>query len=374
MNINYKKPNYNSDSRVFSENVFKYIGGSQDSKSNLNNNKLNNRIKNFWKLRKRLFLLNKFECLEKKVFNVDIGYTIRNIINLEKQIGHKSLYGKIYLTSIPNFHITYPIATKVMKFNDYNIREVDLMRYITYNILLKKLSKHFLMMYGYCICNKSINENLRLISINELADDDLKTILDDKFVINDNELILNILFQTFISIATFHITVGFIHKDTHHKNFLCKKNNEIGYYHYVFNNKDYYLKSCKYNIIIYDYGFAIKNNTIDNKKRKRYNKYIWKDYKKICNAFINKKNGGWIHSSNLPDTNITTIIKNVKKILMNSMYLELNNIKNYSKDKLYSERIFTYIIENIFLKYTPNGMFITNRPPNIINDIPFIIG
>ena len=372
MDFNYKKPNYNSNSRVFSKDVLPYIRGGQDSDNNINNNKLKNRIKNFWKLRNSLLLLNINECLEKKIFNGEVGYTIRNIINLEKNIGNKSLYGKIYLTSIPNFHITHPIATKVMKFNDYNIREVNIMIYILYNILLKKRSKHFLMMYGYSICNKSIDEKQRFISINELADTDLKRLLDDKFVINDNELILNILFQTFISIATFHITVGYIHKDTHHANFLCQKNNEIGYYHYIFDNKDYYLKSCKYNIIIYDYGFAKKINTIDNKKTD--NKYIWKDYKKICNAFINKKNGGWIHSSNLPDSYITTIVKNVKKILINSIYLELNNMKNYSKDKLYSKRIFTYIIENIFLKYTPNDMFITNRPQNVINDIPFIIG
>ena len=369
------KPNYKSESRVFSKDVIPYIrGGSQDNKININNYKLNNRIKNYWKLRKILSLLNENDCLEKIIFNGNEGYTIRNIINLEKKIGTESKYGLIYKTSIPNFHITYPIATKIMKYDEDNILEIEIMVFIVRNILLKKLSKHFLMIYGYSNCDKFIDEKLRLISINELADGDFTKLFDYKIDLNDNELILNILFQTFISIATFHNIVKYIHNDTHHGNFLYQENNEIGYYHYIFNGKDYYLKSCKYNIIIYDYGFATKINSIDNND-KRDKKYIYKDYKKICDAFINEKNGGWIiTSSNLPNNYINSIIKNVKQILINNIYLELHDIKNYNKDKLYSITLFTDIIENIFLKYSPVGMFITNRPLNIINDVPFIIG
>ena len=66
------KPNYKSESRVFSKDVIPYIrGGSQDNKININNYKLNNRIKNYWKLRKILSLLNENDCLEKKIFNVN---------------------------------------------------------------------------------------------------------------------------------------------------------------------------------------------------------------------------------------------------------------------------------------------------------------
>jgi len=372
MNINYKRPKYNY--HVFSNDVLPYMRGGQDNKFNIDNYKLKNRIKNFWKLRKILLLLNENDCLEKKIFNGNEGYTIRNIINLEKQIGSESKYGTIYKTSIPNFHITYPIATKIMENREDNILEINLMTFITRTILLKQLSRHFLMTYGYSICDKPIDRKIRLISINELAKGDLSVLLDDILDLRDDESILNILFQTFISIATFHNTVGYIHKDTHYGNFLYQENNEIGYYHYIFNGKDYYLKSCKYNIIIFDYGFATKINTIDNNKKMRDSKYIYKDYKKICHAFINESNNGWINSSNLPGIYITNIIKNIKKMLINNIYFELNNTKIYSNDKLYSFRLFADIIENIFLRYTPEAMFITNRPLNIINDIPFIIG
>ena len=38
MDFNYKKPNYNSNSRVFSKDVLPYIRGGQDSDNNINNN------------------------------------------------------------------------------------------------------------------------------------------------------------------------------------------------------------------------------------------------------------------------------------------------------------------------------------------------
>ena len=49
-------------------------------------------------------------------------------------------------------------------------------------------------------------------------------------------------------------------------------------------------------------------------------------------------------------------------------------MKYYRNEELYSKRLFADIIENIFLKYTPDGMFVTMRPQNVINDTPFIIG
>jgi hypothetical protein len=377
-----KKPKYNSESRAFSKDVLIYntggnkrgnTRGGKNSNINIDNYKLINRIKNYGKLRKILSLLDEYNCLEKKVFNEENGYTINNIINLEKKFGTKSKNGTIYLTSIPNFHITYPIAAKLMTYNEYNILEIDIMIEIVNNILLKQLSRHFIMIYGYTICNKQIDEKLRLVSINELATGDLKTLLNNKIVLKDNELILNILFQTFISIATFHNTLGYIHNDTHHGNFLYQDNNEVGYYHYIFNDKDYYLKSCKYNIMIYDFGFAKKINSKKEKKNKE-NKKIYKDYKKICHAFINETNYGWISSPILPDIYITTIVKNIKNFLIKNINSELTNNSNNDDNKSFSFRLFANIIDQIFLEYTPENMFITKRPPNIINDIPFIIG
>ena len=369
-----KKPSYKSNSRIFSNDILKIkkIQGFLRDKLAINKHTLTNRINRFNLLTQRLSLLKDNDCLEKKTFNNDNGFTIKNIINLEKKIGTKSKYGAVYLTSIPNFICKYPIATKVMKNNNDNINEVNIMWMITKRILLKKISRHFLMIYGSCACTKRIAEKLKLISINELADGDLKMLVNIRDVVANNDLLLNIFFQTFISIASFHNLTGFVHKDAHYGNFLYQINNERGYYHYICDGNDYYLKSCKYNIIIFDYGFSrkINENMNNNLVVMSESKYIFADYIRILNAFMNKKKG-WGNYVDLPTDHINDIIINIYNILNNNIYNELSsNIRNNIP---YSKRIINYIIKNIFLKFTPRDMFITMRPPNVINEIPFRI-
>lgn len=393
-----KKPVYESNNRVFTKDVYMYYNNtskgkgtrthtskgkgtstsvSRDTQNGGQADKYNliKRINNYRLLSKKLALLREDDCLEKQTFNGFEGYTIRNIINLEKKIGTKSKYATIYLTGVPGFHNPFPIATKVMKYNYSNVNEVNIMLIITRMLILTRVSRHFLMIYGHCTCSNIIDERLKLISINELADGDLKMLVSMRKVLQDNELMLNILFQTFISIATFHNIVGYVHRDAHYGNFLYQQNSEKGYYHYIFNDKNYYLKACKYNIIIYDYGFAkkINNHTVDKEVIRTQNHYIYGDYYKIIHAFINKKDRGWINSRNLPDSKITKIIMDISTIMYKNIYAELyyNNDKKNSLP--YSFALFADIIDNVFLKYTPPGMFITQRPPNVINKIPFMI-
>jgi len=403
-----KKPVYESNNRVFTKDVYMYYNSTskgtstrkaastskgtstskaastskgaitrRDTQNGGQADKYNliKRINNYRLLSKKLALLREDDCLEKKTFNGFEGYTIRNIINLEKKIGTKSKYATIYLTGVPGFHNPFPIATKVMKYNYSNVNEVNIMLIITRMLILTRASRHFLMIYGHCTCSNMIDERLKLISINELADGDLKMLVSMRKVLKDNELMLNILFQTFISIATFHNIVGYVHRDAHYGNFLYQQNNEKGYYHYIFNNKNYYLKACKYNIIIYDYGFAkeINNNTLEKEIIRTQNYYIYGDYYKIIHAFINKKDRGWINNRNLPDSKITKIIMDISTIIYKNIYAEIyfNNDKKNSLP--YSVELFSYIIDNVFLKYTPPGMFITQCPPNVINKTPFRI-
>ena len=296
----------------------------------------------------------------RKTFNGENGYTIRNIINLEKKIGRESKHGTIYLTHIPNLIGVYPIATKVMKFNNENIKEVGIMKGITNNIILKKLSRHFLMIYSSSLCSQELPENRRLISVNELADGDLQTLMTNRNILEDNDLILNLLFQTYISIATFQNNMGYVHKDTHDGNFLFHYNNENikGYYHYVFNKKDYYLKCCKYNIIIFDFGKArdiFYESDILN---------IHRDYENILFTFMKKKKGSIYDDLPKDETN------NITKQILNEMD-KLYYKKSYKRPL--EKHLFSDIIENIFLKYTPKDMFITERPSIILNSVPFKI-
>ena len=326
-------PSYNSESRIFADDIIyrnlsavhkiqKFI----KDKIIINKNTLNNRINRYKILMKKLSLLKDGDCLEEKMFNTVKGYTIRNIINLEKQIGTESKNGSIYLTNIPNLIGVYPIATKVMNENISNRKEVAIMKIITNKIILNKFSRHFLMIYSSSLCAPEIQvltPKLRYISINELADGDLKMLMDNRDVLEDDDLMINLLFQVSISIATFQNNIGYVHNDTHHGNFLFHYNNENkkGYYHYVFNGKNYYLKCCKYNIIIFDFGMAkdvyYEHNILN----------IHRDYKRILYAFM-KKGKGWGIYDDLP--------KNETNNIVAEFLSEMDNLyeKSYKTPKL----------------------------------------
>jgi hypothetical protein len=380
-----KMPLYNSNSRVFSKDIYDNHAISANASAansphllnnrlTTSNNTLLNRINNYRLLKKKLSLLTANDCLERKVFNGVAGYTIRNIINLEKKIGTKSKYGTIYLTSIPKISGVYPIASKVMKNDTDNISEVHIMTKITGDIILKKVSKHFLMIYGACVCSKRIAQKIKLISINELADGDLKMLINMREVAENSELMFNLLFQTFISIATFHNIAGYTHRDAHYGNFLYQTNSEKGYYHYIFNGKDYYLKATKCNIIIFDYGFARKilpyNKGSEIALINRQNKKITEDYQRIINAFFNKNSGGWGSFPRLPAEPTNSKMLDIA-IKIDDIYRK-EFIYNYGTTD-YAKKIFEIIIDKIFLKYSPKGMFLTLRPPDVINSTPYRI-
>ena len=372
---------YSSSSRAFSSDYYKNLKATKiqkflRDKLIANKNNLNNRVNTFKLVSKRIADLKSNECLEKKLFNGVNGYTIRDIINLEKQIGTPSKNGAIYLTSIPNFLGIYPIASKVMKSSADNSKEVNLMTKITNEILLQKTSRHFLMIYGSCVCNKKIAEKLRLVSINELADGDLKTLIHNKNVVSDADLMFNLLIQTFISIATFHNVVGHIHRDPHYGNFLYQNNNDKGYYHYIFNGHSYYLKACKYNIVIYDYGYA--SPIIEYKKTvlpgivNSQVRMIAFDYTNIIHSFFNSKYHGYVDFANLPpeptNKNAIAILYKIQDLVSDEF------AKNYAKkgEKDFANYLFDFIMEEL-LTYAPKGMFLTYRPANVINSTPFYI-
>jgi hypothetical protein len=394
-------PSYNSGSRVFSNDIYKVLHENLNArkiqqfmkdKIIINKNTLKNRINRYKILATRLSLVKDNDCLEERTFNGENGYTIRNIINLKKKIGRESKHGTIYLTHIPNLLGTYSIATKVMKFNNGNNREVSIMNKITNDIILKKLSRHFLMIYCSSVCAQEIPEipeklkftmvneltdedlkmlcerrnipripeNRRLISVNELADGDLKMLCEKRDILEDDELIFNLLFQVFISIATFQNSVGYMHNDTHFGNFLYQHNKEEGYYHYVFKGTDYYLKSCKYNIIIFDFGISTDINKENDVQNLSY------DYERILNAFM-KKGHGWGIYDDLPKDETNKKVIEIYNIIRALAYMSSNFYRPYEK------YFFAKIIETILLIYTPPDMFITERPSIILNSVPFKI-
>lgn len=321
---------------------------------------LKNRIKFIKKVKELIKDIDNNDCVEPKTFGKEKGYTVRDIINLEKKIGSESVYGVIYKTTIKGAPKSYAIASKLMANSAGNMKEVSLMNDITDNILLTEMSKHFLASYDNAVClddkmdGKKRPNKLKLLAINELAHGDLKGLVAQKTILKDDDLVFNLMIQVIFSVATFHNLMRHTHNDCHYGNFLYQKNNEKGWYHYQFKDKNIYLKACDYNIAIYDYGLA---------KSKMESKDIMTDYYRPIHAFL-AKGDGWSEYYDAPKKATNQTIKEIKSQIAKE-YL--------NKPDITAMEIFPKILDMLTPK-VKNSILTLQKPANVINDTPFILG
>jgi hypothetical protein len=145
-------------------------------------------------------------------------------------------------------------------------------------------------------------------------------------------------------------------------------------------------------MMIYDYGFSKKidanaaNATTGDANAANATTYatvaeetikrkeeIFNDYQKIIHAFILKKSKGWIKLTKIPlykETNYNMI--RIANMLDRYIKHELEHYAAHSSAS-FASFIFSNIIQDIFLRLAPNAMFVSQRPPNVINDVPFRI-
>jgi hypothetical protein len=306
-----------------------------------------------------------------------VNYTIKDKISLVKRIGTSSKYGYIYIANIKNEIGKRPIAAKLMIQNNRNILESELNSKITELIINKKISKHFILTYKVIKCNilsnkklpDIINNRKYIILLNELARGDLKHLCKQKEFLKNDEMLYNVFAQIMLSILTFH-NFGYVHRDCHWGNFLYHYNNNLtGYYHYNINGKNYYLKTGKYSMYIYDFGLCTTINRVDN-----YD--IYDDYRRIIGPFVNQNisKDSWLADinmpMNLPSNEFSIFIRDFKYKLRN-IYKDNRNIsiQNTKFLNLISEGIISELLK------LPNNIFTDTKPLNakIINKKPYYI-
>ena len=329
------------------------------------------------------------------------GYIIMDLLTLDERIGSQSQCGAIYKTTIKNT-IPFNIATKVMKANNDNKLETKLMKAITEQIIITKKSKHFVIMYCYSLCDELEKKraNYALANFNEYANNDLEFLLQQKNILENEELLYNLLIQAFISIGTFHNFTGYIHNDCQWNNFLYFDNTEndddsdmICYYQYSFDGKMYYLKSSKYNLMIYDFGLSININLSDQELKnyakayysrikdrelswseeleldRNFNLYridelitlITNDYLRILPFFTNSSFSGLKKSFEyLPNDKITKFI--------NTIYDKIHSITITVSDNRYDmlKNIFEAILNICIDKFKRKGIFTDELPKGSI--------
>jgi hypothetical protein len=196
-------------------------------------------------------------------------------IKIIKKIGNKSKNGLILLGELDN----YKIALKITKYNPKKTNELDTFKMVS-NAVLNKKTNNFPMLYDYKIYKPLNNidrfpkifhkfiKNPFIIYFNEIADGDLKDFLNENY--DNDELIINALYQVLMSLVDFYKITGKFHNDSHSGNFLYHKislsNND---FEYMNGDDKYKIRNLGYLFVIWDlekstefhkHKYRIKNN------------------------------------------------------------------------------------------------------------------
>ncbi len=289
------------------------------------------------------------------------GFELDSTLKLTRQIGSKSKYGVVFQTATRNSILT--LTSKLMPVNRCNKQEVILNTTVT-TLIIRKLSRHFLMSYRVFKCMEKSTDMMMpipiknkeyYVNLNELAHGDLKMLCHNHEFLESDEYLYNVMMQCFIAIYTFH-KIGYSHNDCHWGNFLyhLTKYTTNGYYHYEINGATFYMKNCNYNMMIYDYGFARSKKNKDHKTR------CLSDYHRVIQAFRKSIYGGWISTYTLPSHIVCVYMNKMNKIIEDA---KRNNIE---EDDLFMNHIIPHMmacpIQNIFVQNIPTSAIINNSP------------
>jgi serine/threonine protein kinase len=273
-------------------------------------------------------------------------------IIIEKQIGSVSKYGVVYLA---HFYKSYgKFAVKIAASSKDNIKEYKILKQLSNYASLNK-NPHFPITYGLTNCPKiegGVKERKKnqLATFNELADGDVKMIVYNPDFHNNFDLIKNAIQQIYISILSFHLYTGKIHKDAHWGNFLFHKIKAGGYFHYNIYGVDIYLKNLGYLWVIWDFGMAEKQ-TYDNSYR---------DYDRVIYAFVNntpKTRYGWIETKDFVYPNeLVTLVESV-----------FDSIRTLDKEKsLWTDKLLKSLLFSNELSKPPNNEILNLGNPYIL--------
>jgi hypothetical protein len=239
----------------------------------------NIRIKNYEDIRK---LIKDDKRIRKVGDDIYIGN-----IKIVKKIGSESKNGLILLGEIDDFKI----ALKIAKYNPKKTNELDTLKLVSNAVYMNK-TNNFPMLYDYNIYEpvKEIDKypkifhkflkNPFIIYFNELANGDLKEFLNENY--KNDELVINALFQTLMSLIEYYRIIGKFHYDSHSGNFLYHKIPLTDKdFEYKYNENNIKIKNVGYLFVIWD----LEKSTEFHKHTKYRVNY---DIDKLLMAFFNE--------------------------------------------------------------------------------------
>lgn len=295
--------------------------------------------------------INKNAC----VINNDNKLLIDNKIILKRPFGSKSVYGINFISSFVD-NQEKEFSSKIQ----YNSKQSKMELFVLTE-LQKYKNIHFPKLLGYSTCSKTNIVNLDnlpeffkkktiagyITIFNKLYDGDLKSYIYN-IANNNHELWINAIEQIYMSIASFH-ALGLMHHDCHYGNFLYKKIEKGGYFHYKINGKDYYIKNIGFIWAIWDFGLVstIFRHTDYTKDYTLLTLFLRKDNPELLTENFKKKfeldknnhrRWGILQNINIPEK-IEEIINNIW-ILLGKDDSEGKVLVDFFKHKLSEDKWF----------------------------------
>jgi hypothetical protein len=325
---------------------------------------LDRRIKLYNKAKIYLDKISEKECITRVKSGSKDLLTLSNMLFMDKRIGTESASGAIFLSSVKNVP-DLSVVSKITKKTTDNLTELIIMEKLTEKLVKTKKTKHFPLLYTTHICPDP-KEKLSVVSVNELCNGDLKMLANDPSINTMKpEIIVNIIYQILISLTTFHI-FGYLHDDTHWGNFLYQNNTEEGYYEYEYKGQSFWIPSCPYNIMLYDFGLSKKLKNPNDKK-------CFGEFLRPLYAFQpeDEPTGGWNDYATMRPINRR--IANIQKIISTMAY-DKNVGRFGGKVVKPKEDIFITLLKILDSQFNDMIYKTTLKGSDIIlNDKPFII-
>jgi hypothetical protein len=295
-----------------------------------------NRIKYFERIKK---LMKGTNDIRIEGNNIYIGN-----IKIIKKIGSESKNGLILLGELDN----YKIALKITKYNPKKTNELDTFKMVS-NAVLNNKTNNFPMLYDYNIYNPLNNidkfpkifhkfiKNPFIIYFNEIADGDLKEFLNKNY--DNDELIINALYQTLMSLVDFYKITGKFHNDSHSGNFLYHKISLLNKdFEYMNGDDKCKIRNLGYLFVIWD----LEKSTDFHKHKYRINS----DIEKLLMEFFNENDiiKGFMSSNKPYGKKVKLIVMDLyKNLILNNKasFYEMG----YSPEKL--KELITIIFRKI---------------------------
>ena len=218
---------------------------------------------------------------------------------------------------------------------------------------------------------KKNNKNYSII-LYELAEGDLMSFINKNI---DTEMWKNIYEQVFMSIFILH-NMGYIHNDTHRGNFLYRKINKGGCFHYKINGNDYYIKNLGILWMIWDFGNSrdittvVKYNYLNdyyyinallchrNKELEKKDYFMKSLFQK---SFPEEVLSGYLDSNIKQSSTIKSIQEELYKRFLGTSHNGKNLITDSLERNMNSSKFIKLLAdENILFSKTPIGKVISS--------------